>query len=153
MTDSARTDDTTGFTDKMLLELARDTRKVAYSPYSNFTVGAACRARSGTAYFGCNVENSSYPVGICAERAAAACAIAHGEEEIDTIAIAGGNRDDQPSGDLRPCGMCLQFLSEIMDPDGRILIADGIDGSVEFTLGDLLPHAFVMKGGEGQEDQ
>ncbi len=133
------------FTDKMLLELARDLRKVAHAPYSNFSVGAACRAESGTAYFGCNVENSSYPVGTCAERVAVGAAIAHGEKKITTIAIAGGNRDEGPAGNLVPCGMCLQFLSEFMEKDGVVFIADGSDGFKEYTLGELLPHAFRLE--------
>jgi len=133
------------FTDRMLVELARDARKAAYPPYSGFTVGAACKAESGITYFGCNVENSSYPVGICAERAAVAGAIAHGEKGIVTLAIAGGGKDSRPDGEIRPCGMCLQFLSEFMAPSGRILIADDVEGWVETTLGELLPHAFNMK--------
>ena len=132
------------FTDKMLLELAKDQRKMSYAKYSNFTVGAACRGESGTAYFGCNIENASFPVGICAERAAAASAISHGEKKITVLAVAGGRKDSPPSGELRPCGMCLQFLSEFMDKSGKIIIADGEYGLIETTLGELLPGAFKI---------
>jgi len=132
------------FTDKMLLELAHDLRKVAYAPYSSFTVGAACRAESGTSYFGCNVENASYPVGICAERVAVAAAVAHGERKITTLTLAGGPSENPPDGNIRPCGMCLQFLSEFMSPEGKIIIADGNDGFTEFTLKELLPQAFEL---------
>ncbi len=141
------------FTDKMLLELARDLRKSAWAPYSNFTVGAACRCESGTTYFGCNVENASYPVGVCAERAAVAAAIAHGEKKITALAVAGGKRGSDPDSELRPCGMCLQFLAEFMEQNGIILIADGIDGSIEFTLGELLPNAFHLEKRETDEKQ
>ncbi len=140
------------FSDKMLVALARDQRNASWAPYSNFTVGAACRGESGTAYFGCNVENASYPVGVCAERACAAAAIAHGEKRITTLAVAGANRDKAPDGKLRPCGMCLQFLSEFMDRDGKILIADGSDGCVELTLGELLPQGFKLENLETGEE-
>ena len=136
------------FTDAMLLELARDLRKNAHAPCSGFTVGAACRAESGVTYFGCNVENSSLPVGICAERVAVAMAISHGEKKITVLALAGGLRDKNPDGGIRPCGMCLQFLSDFMEPGGRILVADGIDSYGEFTLSELLPQAFRFKSSD-----
>jgi cytidine deaminase len=145
MIDKIREETGACFSDRMLLQLARDLRNVAYAPYSCFTVGAACRAESGVTYFGCNVENSSYPVGICAERAAVAAAIAHGEKRITTIALAGGPSGQPPSGNIRPCGMCLQFLSEFMDPEGIIIIADGVDSSTQFTLKALLPEAFRLE--------
>ena len=132
------------FTDKMLLELARDMRERAHAPYSNYTVGAACLAGSGIAYFGCNIENASYPVGICAERIAVASAIAHGESKITALALAAGPRNSPALPDARPCGMCLQFMSEFMDPDARILISDGDAGFIEFTMANLLPQAFKL---------
>ena len=132
------------FNEKMLVQLARDKRAVAYAPYSGFTVGASVRAGSGKAYAGCNVENSSYPVGICAERTAIACAIAHGDTKIEILAIAGGYKDVSPDGGILPCGMCLQFMSEFMSLDARILIADGESGYTGFALSDLLPHAFTL---------
>jgi cytidine deaminase len=142
---STETENSVQFTDKMLLELARDTRARAWAPYSNFTVGAACLGGSGTSYFGCNVENASHPVGVCAERSALASAIAHGETRVTIIAIAGGPRESPPLDDIRPCGMCLQFMSEFMSQDSRVLIADGTDRSVEFRLGELLPQGFKLK--------
>ena len=142
------------FTDNMMAELARDLRKAAYAPYSGYTVGAACRGESGTTYFGCNVENSSFPAGICAERNAVAAAIAHGEKKIRAIAIAGNMAGDDPDGTITPCGVCLQFLSEFMDSSGRIIVADGNNSTVEYTLGELLPHAFKVSstGMEGKND-
>jgi len=148
MTDERETDNTPCFTDDMLLGIARDMRRHSHAPYSRFTVGAACRAESGVTYFGCNVENSSYPVGICAERVAVAAAIAHGEKKISVLALAGGMRDAVADGTITPCGMCLQFLSEFMSPEGKILIADGVDGRQEYALADLLPRAFNMQGPE-----
>ena len=137
------------FTDKMLLALARDSRKKAYAPYSRFTVGAACRGGSGTVYFGCNVENSSYPVGICAERSAVSNAISHGEKIITAIAVAGGRSESSADPLVRPCGMCLQFLSEFMSPDGIVLIADGDDKFIEYSLADLIPVAFKLVDNQG----
>ena len=137
-------DSVPSFTDKMLLELARDVRVKAHAPYSNFTVGAACLGGSGIAYFGCNVENASYPVGVCAERVAVASAISHGESKITILALAGGPRNLPPLGNVLPCGMCLQFMSEFMDSDARVLVSDGIDKVVEFTMGQLLPHGFKI---------
>lgn len=139
------TSESVHFTDEMLLELAADSRRRSRAPYSGFTVGAACLGRSGTAYFGCNVENASYPVGLCAERAAAASAVAHGETEIIVLAVAGGLRESPPSGDLRPCGMCLQFMSELMGPEARVLVADGPDAHLEFTMTQLLPEGFKLE--------
>ena len=132
------------FSDKMLVELAKDLRSKAYAPYSNYTVGAACLGLSGIAYFGCNVENSSYPVSICAERSAIASAVAHGEKGIVVLAVAGGPASSPPLPDLRPCGMCLQFMAEFMKPEGRILIAEGNDKYLEFTLKELFPEAFNL---------
>ena len=107
MTDERETDNTPCFTDDMLLGIARDMRRHSHAPYSRFTVGAACRAESGVTYFGCNVENSSYPVGICAERVAVAAAIAHGEKRITVLALAGGMDGTPSDGAITPCGLSL----------------------------------------------
>jgi len=133
------------FTDKMLVELARDARSKAYAPYSCYAVGAAVRCESGKAYFGCNIENASYPVGICAERVAAGSSIAHGETKINAVALAAGPQNLEPIEGATPCGLCLQFLSEFMEPDGKILIADGMDSYTEHTLGELLPNSFKLE--------
>lgn len=139
------------FTDEMLVGLARDSRANAHAPYSKFSVGAACRAESGIAYMGCNVENMSYPVGVCAERVAVSSAIAHGEKKIKALALAGGPENSLPDKNIRPCGMCLQFISEFMDPDGIILIAADADKITQFTLVDLLPDAFTLPGSDGND--
>lgn len=134
-----------GFTDKMLMEMAKDLRSKSYAPYSNYSVGAVCVGNSGVTYTGCNIENSSYPVGICAERVATASAIAHGETSIKTLVIAGGPRNMPVDNEIKPCGMCLQFLSEFMKPDGRILIVLSDDSISEFSLHELLPYGFILK--------
>ena len=88
-----------------LLELAREAARLAYAPYSKFHVGAMLLARDGTLYRGCNVENSSFGLTICAERTAAVTAIADGNRDWSAIAIV------SPTS-VPPCGACLQFLSE-----------------------------------------
>jgi cytidine deaminase len=152
MTDQPQEETGVRFNDRMLVQLARDQRERSYAKYSDFTVGASVVGESGKAYFGCNIENASYPVGICAERTAVATAIAHGERKITSLALAGGKRDELPDSKIRPCGMCLQFLSEFMDPDASILIADGDSGFESFTLSELFPHAFNLKANERDDD-
>ena len=82
----------------------------AYAPYSGFHVGAVLSAGPGLAYHGVNVENASYPVGLCAERAALAAAVAAGERRFAALAVATGD-----GRDAAPCGACLQALGEFGD--------------------------------------
>jgi cytidine deaminase len=114
-----------------LLQAARRAREGAYAPYSKFAVGAALLSKSGDVITGANVENASYPVGMCAERTALFAAVAQGHRGFDAIAIAG--REGVP---LAPCGACRQALSEFGD---LRVIRDGCD---EVNLRDLLPDAF-----------
>jgi len=114
-----------------LLGAARAARQHAYAPYSNFTVGAALLSKSGDVITGANVENASYPVGMCAERTALFAAVAQGHRDFDAIAIVG------PQGVLlTPCGACRQALSEFGD---LRVIREGRD---DVPLRDLLPDAF-----------
>ncbi len=108
----------------------------AYCPYSHFPVGAALLDDRGTTHVGCNVENASYPVGLCAERAAIANAVSAGARRFRAIAIATNLHDP-----VAPCGMCRQALSEFA-PDLPCLLV-GVDGAVlERPLGALLPERF-----------
>ena len=114
-----------------LIEAARAARGHAYAPYSKFAVGAALLTSSGDVITGANVENASYPVGMCAERTALFAAVATGHRAFDAIAIVG------PEGvALSPCGACRQALSEFGD---MRVIREGHD---DVTLRDLLPDAF-----------
>lgn len=117
-----------------LVNAARQARSQAYAPYSNFAVGAALLTADGTIHQGCNVENASYPVGICAERTAMSRAVADGHREFVAIAIVTENGSS-------PCGMCRQFMNEFA-PDLIVLLADSETITGEFTLEELLPHAF-----------
>ncbi|MBE3583240.1 MAG: cytidine deaminase [Limnochordaceae bacterium] len=119
-----------------LLEAARAARSHAYAPYSHFAVGAAVRTGSGRVFTGVNVENAAYPAGICAERVAAAAAIAAGERELVTCAVVGPNGKPCP-----PCGICRQFLAEFNE-QMTLLLEDGEGGMIRRTLSDLLPGSF-----------
>jgi cytidine deaminase len=118
-----------------LLRLAREVREHAYAPYSKFKVGAAVLGASGRVYVGCNVENSSYGLTICAERNAIGNAVANGEERIVACAIAAGKRP------CPPCGMCRQVLAEFGGPDMPVAMTGGRERVVH-TVAELLPHAF-----------
>ena len=118
-----------------LLATAKKARTRAYAPYSKYRVGAAVLGASGKIYAGCNVENSSYGLTICAERSAVVNAVSAGERRILAIAIAVG-KTPAPS-----CGMCRQVLAEFAGPQLPIALVAGRERRL-FTLGELLPHAF-----------
>jgi cytidine deaminase len=120
-----------------LAELARLARKNAYAPYSRFKVGAAVLAASGQIYDGCNVENASYGLSICAERTAVAKAVSAGDRKIIAIAIAAGGRRPSP-----PCGMCRQVLSEFADPSIPVRLVTERDKGETVRLEELLPRPF-----------
>ncbi len=123
--------------DPRLLEFAMLARDRAYAPYSNFAVGAALLGASGEVYLGCNIENSAYPAGICAERGAFAAAIAAGERDFVRLLVVADL--DRP---VPPCGICRQVISELA-PQARIMLAN-LDGMVEETTAQLLlPGAFT----------
>jgi cytidine deaminase len=131
----------TKVTDDDLVDAARAACKRAYAPYSNFRVGAAVASADGVVIAGCNVENPSYGLTICAERAAVFAAVAAGLTVVARIAIAVETGRINESN-LMPCGACLQVLAEFMPADGEILIA----GNGKFALRDLLPRAFTLSG-------
>lgn len=123
-----------------MTDAAMAARANAYAPYSAFSVGAALKGESGRIYTGCNVENSSYSMTICAERNALFQAIAAGERHFRTIAIVGGRNDEEAeSKPCVPCGACLQVLSEFCGSDFPVLLADGVH-----RLGDFLPNQFSL---------
>ena len=120
-----------------LEKAARAVRAQAYAPYSNFKVGAALRAASGTIYTGCNVENIAYPEGTCAEAGAIAAMVAAGETRIsEVLVIAGGPNP------VSPCGGCRQKLAEFCDPGVRITMATTGGQSRSMSMEELLPGAF-----------
>ena len=114
----------------------------AYAPYSHFYVAAALLGESGRVYTGINVENASYPAGICAERNAVSRAVAEGERRFQAIAIAGGLRGEV-SDYCAPCGICRQVLREFCEPSELIVImAKSETDYIENTLAELLPRSF-----------
>lgn len=121
-----------------LIEAAFKVRARSYAPYSNFSVGSALLADSGEIFVGCNVENASYGMTICAERVAVSSALAAGEQKFLAMVIA------SPGG-IAPCGACLQVLAEFCS-DLLIVRVDIHDRSkVQDTLlSELLPDRFAM---------
>jgi len=119
-----------------LLRAAARVRRNAHAPYSNFLVGAAVLA-GGEVFVGANVENSSFPLGVCAERSAVSAAVSAGHARIDAVAIVGGALRPVP-----PCGGCRQVLSEFCARDVPVVYATPDGEKIETTLADLLPQAF-----------
>lgn len=123
-------------TDNELVNKALDARKNSYSPYSKYKVGAALLCQDGTVYTGANIENASYPCGLCAERTAMAKAVSEGRKDFKTIAIAGSSKEL-----CTPCGMCRQFMYEF-SPELRVLCADSGGNYKEHSLNELLAEGF-----------
>jgi len=126
--------------DKDLLAAARAAAARAHAPYSDFRVGAAVWA-GGKLYTGCNIENASYGLTICAERVAIFAAIADGVRAIDELAVA--CVDVAPGGDpagLMPCGACRQVMAEFAGPELPVQV----DGAGTYRLDQLLPNAFRL---------
>ena len=121
-----------------LLGAAQKAREKAYAPYSGFFVGAAILVRGRTGFFtGCNVENGSYGLSLCAERSAAAAMVAAGEMHPLAVAIAG--QDGVP---CLPCGACRQFLAEF-NP-GLLLVLDEGGTPAVVSLAALFPAPFLL---------
>jgi cytidine deaminase len=126
---------------KTLLAAAKTAALSAYCPYSKFRVGAAVRGAQGITV-GCNVENASYGLTLCAERNALSTAVAAGNTKISAIAVACIDAAPEAGlSELMPCGACRQWIQELA-PDAEILIA-GTDRM--FSIADLLPNPFDLK--------
>lgn len=126
---------------KELMDLALKARENSYSPYSNFSVGAALLAKNGKVYLGCNIENSSYTPTICAERVAFFKAVSEGVKEFEAIAIVGGKKSEEGRF-CAPCGVCRQVMAEFCNKDFKIILGDR-HHIEEFTLESMLPLAFT----------
>jgi len=120
-----------------LITKAMEARERAHAPYSDFTVGAALLTKSGRIYTGCNVENASYGLSICAERVAVFKAVSAGERDFEAIAVV-------TEKGVTPCGACRQVLREFAE-DIRVIVADGAGEYRVFALRELLPEAFTPK--------
>lgn len=123
---------------RSLIDLAKEARRRAYAPYSEYQVGAVLRTRSGRIFTGCNVENAAYPTSMCAERIAIFKAVSEGDKDFDIMTVV------TPNGGT-PCGSCRQVMAEF-GLDMTVLVANG-EGKLmlETSVGELLPGAFTPK--------
>lgn len=121
---------------EQLLELARNAAENAYAPYSKFKVGACVLYDDESVYTGCNVENASYGLSLCAERSAISAAVANGKYKgLVAVAIYSPNTEL-----CFPCGACRQWISEFAKD--TVIILQTPEGYKEFSIQELLPHSF-----------
>ena len=125
-----------------LIRIAIEASKNAHCPYSNFTVGAALVSSDGKLYTGCNIENQGI-MSVCAERVAFLKAISDGIKTFNKIAVVGKSVNDTFFKETLPCGYCRQFMTEFCNDDFKIISFDSETNEItEYTLNELLPHAF-----------
>ncbi|MCI0488351.1 MAG: cytidine deaminase [Blastocatellia bacterium] len=123
--------------DDELIERAKEARLAAHAPYSKFEVGAALLVADGRVFTGCNIENSTYSLTMCAERVAVFKAVSEGAREFLKIAIAADHERPTP-----PCGCCRQMIWEFADDETVVILAN-LSGDVQkFKIKDLFPNAF-----------
>jgi len=120
-----------------LVEAARSAQDRAYAPYSGYRVGCAILSGDGRVYSGCNVENRSFGLALCAERVALAAAISAGCRDIRMVVVV---TPSEPPG--TPCGLCRETLIEFCPPDLPIILIGANGTRRDFTLGQLLPEPF-----------
>jgi cytidine deaminase len=125
-----------------LIQHAKEAMKRAYTPYSNFQVGAALLDANGQVHYGCNVENAAYGPTNCAERTALFRAIADGHKagSFQAIAVMGDTE-----GPISPCGVCRQVLVELCKPDMPVYLGNLKGDFAQTTVSELLPGAFTTK--------
>lgn len=127
--------------ERLLFEEAVATAAHAHAPYSGYAVGAVAVGPSGRSHHGANIENASYPAGLCAERAALAALVTFGEREVRSLAVAAAD-----GSDCLPCGLCLQTLSEFGDPE--LVVRRGGE-VVVLRLRELLTAPFSLEAPPG----
>ncbi len=123
----------------LLIEKACEASRKSYSPFSKFAVGAAVLAKSGKIYTGCNIENSSFGMTICAERCAIFKAVSEGEKEILAVAIYSPNKDD-----CFPCGACRQVMYEFQGEEEVCIITGNKSNLNIRKMSDFLPFGFKI---------
>jgi len=130
-----------------LLDAAERAQRNAHAPYSHFRVGAAVLTDGGKIYAGCNVENASYGLTLCAERVAVGAALAAGARRIRAVAVVADGPDTP-----YPCGACRQVLAEFAPADAPVIVArrGQMRQAEQFALGELLPHAFRLGAETGR---
>jgi cytidine deaminase len=125
---------------KPLIDQAIEARKHAYTPYSNFQVGAAVLTKNNHVFLGCNIENASYGLTNCAERTAIFKAISEGEKDIEAIVVVGDT-----DGPIAPCGACRQVMAEFCDENTKVILTNLKGDVIETTIKQLLPGFFSSK--------
>ena len=129
--------------DRELIEAAARARKMSYSPYSGFAVGAALLCEDGSVFTGCNIENSAFSPTNCAERTTFFKTVSEGRRDFAKIAVVGGRADlATPEYCCPPCGVCRQVMKEFCKPDFEIIMAKSGDEYKIMTLSELLPASF-----------
>ncbi len=128
--------------DADLIAAASAVRDRAHAPYSGYLVGAALIDEKGRLHVGCNVENSSFPLGACAESGAISAMVAAGGQKIAVIAAVGGRETLE---NCTPCGGCRQRIHEFADAATRIVLLDKTGQIVSYTLAELLPDSFRLE--------
>src|SRR5215468_4528588 len=131
-------------TDEELIELAKTSRNNAHAPYSNFHVGAAIVAADGRVFTGCNVENSTYGLSMCAERVAIFKAVSDGSHEISKVAVVTDHEHIAP-----PCGCCRQMIWEFANDQTEVILANLTGDVRSYRIRELLPEAFDSRFLEG----
>ena len=121
-----------------LIDLAIETSKKAYVPYSHFPIGAVLVAKDGSVYTGVNVENASFSLTNCGERTAIFKAISEGQRDFSELIVYG--RTEKP---ISPCGACRQVMVEFFKPDLKVTLVAKDKTTVEMTVGELLPYSFT----------
>lgn len=124
---------------KQLIELAKEARKLSYSPYSNFAVGAVILTKDGKIFKGSNIENASYPLCMCAERNALYNAYMNGYKKEDLVSLTLVADTDTP---CTPCGACRQVISELFPKNAPINMANMKGEILTMTIEELLPLSF-----------
>lgn len=126
-------------TPQQLMDTAKNASVQSYAPYSQFPVGAAILMESGEILTGCNVENVSFGLTICAEQTAVVKAVSEGHKKFKAIAVWAKNK---PYGSITPCGACRQILSEFLPADAPVYRYDDAGKIVSETMSTMLPFAF-----------
>lgn len=126
-----------------LITAAYDARKLSYTPYSHYQVGAALLAENGQVITGCNIENAAYTPTNCAERTAFFKAISEGIRDFQAIAVMGSPEGDVLTQYAYPCGVCRQVMMEFCKPEEfQVIVAKSSDDYRVMMLQELLPEGF-----------
>ncbi len=126
-----------------LVSVALNARNSAYAPYSNYRVGAALLTVDNQVYSGTNIENASYPAGICAERSALIKAISDGNMEFSAIVITGAPAELKEAKQFAyPCGVCRQFMAEFFDKNTKVIVAKSKIEYCIYNFEEILPFSF-----------